>query len=704
MKQLLQNLKTGVTSLVEIPLQEIKDDFLLVKSVNSIVSAGTERMLVDFGKSNYLQKARQQPEKVKQVIDKVKTDGLQPTINAVKTKLDQPIPLGYSNAGIVIAIGKNVHNFKVGDRVISNGSHAEVVSVPENLCAKIPDNVTFEEAAFTVIASIGLQGIRLVQPTLGETVVVTGLGLIGLLTVQLLQAHGCKVIASDFDEHKVELAKSFGVDAINVSTGVDIVEYVNSKTKGRGADAVLITASTKSSDPVSQAARMSRKRGRIVLVGVTGLELNRSEFYEKELTFQVSCSYGPGRYDSNYEEKGQDYPIGFVRWTEQRNFEAILDMMSEKKIDVISLITYRNKFENAIDAYETLTNDKNSIGILLEYALDKEIDMEASKSVVLNTKKALIKGMPVIGIIGAGNYTNQTLLPAVSNGEVRKHTIVSSGGMTSVHVGQRHGFERASTEVDHVIKEQEINAMFITTRHDSHANYVKLGLENNKHVFVEKPLCLTIEELNDIKSINHNQILMVGFNRRFSPHIIKMRELLATVTQPKSIIITVNAGEIPADHWTQDLEIGGGRIIGEGCHFIDLARYLADSKIQSVQAIKVQIPGEEQFEDKVSMQLTFENGSIATIMYLANGHKSFPKERVEVFAGNKILSLDNFKILVGYGWNNFTKLKTRAQDKGHANGIKAFLESIKTGKPAIPMDEIFEITEATFDVIDQLRG
>lgn len=703
MKQLLQNLKTGSTNLVDIPLPEIKENYIMVKSVNSIVSAGTERMLVDFGKSNYFQKARQQPEKVKQVIDKVKTDGLQPTINAVKTKLDQPIPLGYSNAGIVIAIGKNVHNFKVGDRVISNGSHSEVVSVPENLCAKIPDNVNFEEAAFTVIAAIALQGIRLVQPTLGETVVVTGLGLIGLLAVQLLQAHGCKVIASDFDEHKVEIAKSFGVDAINVSAGIDIVEYVHLKTNGRGADAVLITASTKSSDPVSQAARMSRKRGRIVLVGVTGLELNRSEFYEKELTFQVSCSYGPGRYDSNFEEKGQDYPIGFVRWTEQRNFEAILDMMNEKKIDVSSLITNCYKFENAIDAYETLTNDKNSIGILLKYAVDKEINIETSKSVILNTKKASIIGETVIGIIGAGNYTNQTLLPAMNNMEVRKHTIISSGGMTSVHVGQRHGFERASTKINHVIKDQEINAIFITTRHDSHAKYVKLGLENNKHVFVEKPLCLTRNELENIKNLNHNQILMVGFNRRFSPHIMKMKELLATVTQPKSIIITVNAGEIPPDHWTQDLEIGGGRIIGEGCHFIDLARYLSNSKIKSIQAVKVAIPGEEQIEDKVSIQLTFENGSIATIMYLANGHKSFPKERIEVFAGNKILSLDNFKILKGYGWNNFTKMKTRIQDKGHTNGVKAFLESIKTGKPAIPMDEIFEISEATFEVVDQLR-
>lgn len=702
MKQLIQNLKNGDTTIVDIPMFRERKNNILIKSINTIVSAGTERMLVDFGKSNYLQKARQQPEKVKQVIDKVKTDGFQPTIHAIKAKLDQPIPLGYSNAGIVIAVGQDVKNFKVGDRVISNGPHAEVVSVPENLCAKIPDSVGFKEAAFTVISSIGLQGIRLAQPTLGETVVVTGLGLIGLLTVQLLQAHGCKVIASDFDQQKVELAKSFGVDAVNVSSDIDIVEYVKMKTNGRGADAVLITASTKSSDPVSQAARMSRQRGRIILVGVTGLELNRSEFYEKELSFQVSCSYGPGRYDSNYEEKGQDYPIGFVRWTEQRNFEAILDMMSDNKIDVAPLITHRYKFENAVDAYSTLSEDKEAIGILLEYE-DIEINLDTSRSVPLNPKVTAVEGTPVIGIIGSGNYTNQTLLPTMNGMKVRKHTIVSSGAMTSVHVGQRHGFEKASTDTDHVVRDAEINAMFITTRHDSHASFVKKGLENQKHVFVEKPLCLTREELNEIRSIEHSGILMVGFNRRFSPHIAKMKELLTTVALPKSIIITVNAGEILADHWTQDLEVGGGRIIGEGCHFIDLARFLADSKIRNVQAIKMGIPGEEQLEDKVSMQLSFEDGSIATIMYLANGNKSFPKERIEVFAGNKVLALDNFKVLKGYGWKGFTKFKTRTQDKGHVNGMKAFLEGVKSGVSPIPLEEIYEVTEATFDIVKQLR-
>ena len=703
MKVLQQSLKNGETKIIESPLPNVQNGNILIQVEKGIVSAGTERMLVDFGKMNYIDKARQQPEKVKQVIDKVKTDGLQPTINAVKSKLDQPIPLGYSNAGRVIAVGRKVTNFKVGDRVISNGSHAEVVSVPSNLCAKIPENVEYEDAAFTVISSIGLQGIRLAQPTLGETFVVTGLGLIGLITVQLLRAHGCKVIASDFDQQKVDLANSFGADAVSAGNAINIVDYAMSKTAGRGVDGVIVTASTKSSDPISQAAQMCRKRGRIILVGVTGLELNRSEFYDKELSFQVSCSYGPGRYDSNYEEKGQDYPIGFVRWTEQRNFEAVLDMMAEGKLIVRSLITHTYRFKDAIKAYSTLSEDRSAIGILLEYE-HKKIDLEKDRTINLKDFALIKTSKPSIGIIGAGNFTNQTLLPAMAGLDVINHTIVSNGGISGVNVGEKFGFHRASTEIDHVINEDEINSIIITTRHDSHADLVKQGLSNNKHVFVEKPLCLTREELIEIKKIEHNQVLMVGFNRRFSPHVKKMKELLLSLHKPMSIVITVNAGAIPKDHWTQDLTSGGGRIIGEGCHFIDLARHLADSKISSVQALKMNVPGEEDLEENVVMNLSFENGSIANIQYLANGDKAFPKERIEVFCGNKVLALDNFKLLKGYGWKEFSKFKTRAQDKGHMNGIRAFIEGVQKGIAPIPVNEIYEVTEATFDVVDQIRN
>ncbi|NUK29891.1 zinc-binding dehydrogenase [Parageobacillus sp. VR-IP] len=703
MKQVLQNLNSGETKIEEIPTPSIRRGKLLIKTIASVVSSGTERMLVDFGRASYLQKARQQPEKVKQVIDKIKTDGLQPTINAVRTKLDQPLPLGYSNAGIVVAVGEGVEGFKVGDRVVSNGPHAEVVCVPKNLCAKIPDNVDFESAAFTVISSIGLQGIRLAQPTLGETFVVIGLGLIGLITVQLLKAHGCKVLATDFDQNKVDLAKSFGAEAINLSSGIDPVEYAQKFTNGRGVDGVIITASTKSSEPVSQAAKMCRKRGRIILVGVTGLELSRSDFYEKELTFQVSCSYGPGRYDVEYEEKGKDYPFGFVRWTEQRNFEAVLDMMAEGKLNVKPLISKVFSIDEAVEAYRTLSEDKSVIGIVLKYP-EFNGEFVPNTTVMLREKVTYSPQKPIIGVIGAGNYTNQTLLPAMKKLDVQLKTIVSSGGINGVHVGKRFNFEQTTTDAQTVINDSSINTVFITTRHDTHAYYVKEAINAGKHVFVEKPLCLTHEELEELKKLNYdNKILMVGFNRRFAPHIQKMKELLDTTAQPKTMVMLVNAGYIPADHWTQDPKVGGGRIIGEACHFIDLLRFLAGSKIKSIQGIKIGDTSSEVTDDKATITITFEDGSIGTVHYFANGHKSYPKEKLEVFVGGKILSLDNFKTLYGYGWSNFKKMKLRSQDKGHLNGVKAFINGIESGYAPIPLEEIFEVTQATLDVAQQLR-
>lgn len=703
MYQLLQSLKTGETIIEDIPTPVVGKGQLLIKSQCSVVSAGTERTLVDFGKSNYLQKARQQPEKVREVLNKIKTDGLQPTIEAVRTKLDDPITLGYSNAGVVLEVGKGVKNFKVGDRVISNGPHAEYVRVPENLCAKIPDNVDFEKASFTVISSIGLQGIRLAKPTLGETFVVIGLGLVGQLTVQLLKAHGCNVIATDLDENKVNIAKQFGVDAINVSEGVNPIEYVDTITKGRGADGVIVTASTASSDPVSQAANMSRKRGRIIMVGVTGLELNRTEFYEKELTFQVSCSYGPGRYDSEYEDKGHDYPISYVRWTEQRNFEAVLNIMSQGKLDIQSLITKKFNFRDAPKAYKTLSNDKNAIGLILQYpkretsVIDRTIELKKA-----NVQKTNLINL---GIIGAGNYTNRTLLPAIKNSNnINLKTIVSSGGINGFHVGKRFHFEKTTTDSAEVFLDSEINSVIVTTRHDTHAQYVKKAIQARKHVFVEKPLCLTYEELDELKSLDYtDQLLMVGFNRRFSPHITKMKELLGTTTKPKTMVMVVNAGFIPADHWTQDPEIGGGRIIGEACHFIDLLRFIADSPISNVQAVTINDPSENINEDNSSITLTFEDGSIGTIHYFANGHKSFPKERLEVFVEGKILSLDNFKVMRGYGWPNFKRMRCR-QDKGHENGLKAFIEGIESGQAPIALDEVFEVTKASLDVVYQINN
>lgn len=709
MKQVLQDMANGATVLVDAPAPRISGGALLIQTRASLISAGTERMLVGFGKASYLEKARQQPEKVKMVLEKVKTDGLMTTIEAVQSKLAQPLPLGYCNVGLIEEVGAGVDGFKVGDRVVSNGPHADVVRVPKNLCAKIPDQVDDESASFTVVASIGLQGIRLAQPTLGECVVVTGAGLIGLLTVQLLRAHGCRVLAIDFDESKLALARQFGAVTCNPGLGEDPVAAGMAFSRGAGVDAVIITASTKSTDPVTQAARMARKRGRIVLVGVTGLELNRADFYEKELSFQVSCSYGPGRYDPAYEDKGQDYPIGFVRWTEQRNFEAILDMMASGQLDVKPLVTHRFAFEDAPKAYVALTEDKSGLGIILQYA--SPVAERRVSSVVLAADKQFDASRPVLGFIGAGNYASRMLIPAFKQAGGQFHTIVTSGGVSGVIHGEKAGFAEASTDMDGMLADAEINTVAIVTRHDTHARFVAKALRAGKNVFVEKPLAIHYSDLDEVQQAfadahegGSGPQLMVGFNRRFSPQVQKMKALLAAVKEPKSFIMTMNAGAIPANHWTQDIAVGGGRIIGEACHFIDLMRFLAGSPIVSVQARRMgDVPGVDVSEDKASITLGFADGSFGTILYLANGAASFPKERVEVFAAGRVLQLDNFRKLTAYGWPGFSKMNLWKQDKGQEACAAAFLGAVSSGQAAIPPEEIFEVARITIDIAELLR-
>jgi predicted dehydrogenase/threonine dehydrogenase-like Zn-dependent dehydrogenase len=711
MKQILQNMANGGTTVAEAPAPQCSSGSLLIHTSTSLISAGTERMLVGFGKASYFEKARQQPEKVKMVLGKVATDGLITTIEAVQSKLAQPLPLGYCNVGVVAEVGLGVNGYKVGDRVVSNGPHADVVKVSQNLCAHIPESVSDESAAFVVVASIGLQGIRLAQPTLGEAFVVTGVGLIGLLTVQLLRAQGCRVMAIDFDESKLALARQFGAQTCNPGAGEDPVAAGMAFSRGQGVDGVIITASTKSNDPVTQAARMCRKRGRIVLVGVTGLELNRADFYEKELSFQVSCSYGPGRYDPSYEEKGQDYPLGFVRWTEQRNFEAVLDMLAGGQLDVKPLITHRFAFEDAPKAYEALTADSAGLGMLLQY--DTPIEQRMVRSVALKTGSSFSSQQPVMGFIGAGNYASRMLIPAFKAAGAQFHTIVTSGGINGVIHGEKAGFAEASTDVDALLADTSINTVAIVTRHDTHARFVAQALKAGKHVFVEKPLAIDSESLDTVKgaydaaqasgALGGPQV-MVGFNRRFSPQVQKMKALLVPVKEPKSFIMTMNAGAIPANHWTQEIAVGGGRIIGEACHFIDLMRFLADSPIVSVQARRMgDSPGVFITEDKASITLGFENGSFGTILYLANGAASFPKERVEVFAAGRVLQLNNFHKLKGYGWPGFSKLNLWKQDKGQNACAAAFLQAVKDGKPAIPPDEIFEVARVTLEVANLLR-
>lgn len=704
MKQILQNLKTGQTELAEVPCPAPKRGQVLIRTRQTLVSAGTERMLVEFGKGNLIEKARQQPDKVRMVLEKAKTDGVLPTLEAVRNKLDQALPMGYCNVGEVLETGAGVSGFAPGDRVASNGKHAEAVSVPVNLCAKIPDNVSDEAAAFTVLGAIALQGIRLAQPTLGETVVVTGLGLIGLVAVQLLRAQGCRVLGLDFDPAKLALARQFGAETVDLSAGQDPLTAALAFSRGRGVDAVLITAATKSNEPMHQAAQMCRKRGRIVLVGVTGLELSRADFYEKELSFQVSCSYGPGRYDPNYEEGGQDYPVGFVRWTEQRNFEAVLDMLADGRLDVAPLISHRFAIEAAEQAYELVGGSAPSLGILLRYpAPEQKPEAELRTDTVRLRPAAPAAGKASIAFVGAGNYATAVLIPAFKATGARLKTVASAAGVSGAQAAQKFGFEETTTATDKLFADADINAVVISTRHNSHAALVCQALQAGKAVFVEKPLGLTLEELAQIETAytaqSQTPLLMVGFNRRFAPQVARMKTLLTGLAAPKAMIMTVNAGAIPPEHWTQDHAIGGGRIIGEACHFVDLLRYLAGAPIVAVQAAAV-----GGAEDVATFTLSFADGSTGTVHYLANGTKSFPKERLEVFCAGRILQLDNFRKLTGFGWPGFAKMNLWRQDKGQNACAAAFVQAAEKGGAApVAFEELLEISRVTIEIAGAVR-
>ena len=715
MKQILQNLKTGDTELADVPCPSVSNGQLLIRTSYSLISAGTERMLIDFGKANLIEKARQQPDKVRMVIDKAKTDGLIPTIEAVMGKLEQPLPLGYCNVGKLLELGPGVTGFALGERIVSNGKHAEIVSIPTNLCARIPDSVSNEAATFTVIGAIALQGIRLAKPTLGECVVVIGLGLIGQIAVQLLRANGCRVMGIDFDPTKLELAKSFGAEVVDLSAGADPVKAAEYFSRGQGVDAVLVTAATKSSEPIHQAALMSRKRGRIVLVGVTGLNLSREDFFKKELTFQVSASYGPGRYDTFYEEKGHDYPIGFVRWTEQRNFEAILDMLADGRLNVEPLISHRFDLNDAVNAYSLVASQKFSMGILLKYSQEKNksdqilklktINLQNKKST--NNQDAKDKSAS-IAFIGSGNYATAVLIPAFKKAKAHLFSVSSSGGSSAAYAAKKYDFEQITTDIEGLFAKSNIDAFVIATRHNSHASYVLKALQHEKSVFVEKPLCLTLKELAEIEKVlelsnlnTKRPYLMVGFNRRFSPHIQKIKSLLSAITAPKSFVLTINAGAIPSDHWTQDIQVGGGRIIGEGCHFIDLLRFLAGSKILKYSCLAM----DSSAKDTITLQLKFEDGSIGTIHYFSNGTKAFPKERLEIFAAGRILQLDNFIKLKAFGWPGFKSMNLWRQDKGQRRCVEAFINAIQTsGDDPIPLDEIIEVARVTIELAEQVKS
>lgn len=696
----LQDLNHGRCWLEEAATPAPGPNEVLIATRASVVSAGTERMLADFGRANLVGKARRQPERVVEVVDKARTDGVGATVNAVRSKLGQPIGLGYSSAGVVLETGAAVTAVAPGDVVAAAGPHAEVAAVPVNLTAPVPDGIDPAHAAFATVGSIALQGLRLAEPTMGERFVVTGLGLIGLLAVQLLRANGCTVLGIDPDPDRRARAEAYG--ARTVDSNHDVVATAADLSDGIGVDGVIICATTTSDEPVHQAAQMCRQRGRIVLVGVTGLELQRSDFYEKELSFQVSASYGPGRHDPTYVAGGVDYPPGFVRWTAGRNMSAVLDAIATGRIDAGSLITHEHPFDDAPAAYDTLVSDPTALGIVLDYP---EPDLSPTTplrrtTVEITPQRSRPAGTGQIGVLGAGTFATQVLLPAIAAADGQIRTIVSRGGTSAALAAERFDAERSSTDPAEILDDPAIDTVVIATRHDSHARYVEQSLRAGKHTYVEKPLAITCAELDSLRSTVDDlstagtlPILGVGFNRRFAPITRRMSRLLATQHGPKALVLTMNAGALPADHWLHDPTTGGGRIVGEACHLIDLARFLVGAPIVEIATNPM---GHEPAADTTSISLSFDDGSIATINYFSNGSKRYPKERIEVFTGGRVLVNDNHRALKAYGWPRTTSTRRLSQDKGHQATMAAFLDAVRTGgPPPIPLDELFEVTEIT---------
>jgi predicted dehydrogenase/NADPH:quinone reductase-like Zn-dependent oxidoreductase len=702
MRQLVQNLKNGRTVLAEGPAPRCGRLQVLVQARTSLISAGTERMLVEFARAGWLEKARRQPDRVRQVMQKLRTDGLVATAEAVSARLEEGLLLGYSHVGKVLETGPGVSGFNPGDRVVSNSPHAEVVAAPANLCARIPDSVTDEQAAFTVIGAIALQGIRLARPSLGEAFVVYGLGLIGLLAVQVFRANGCRVFGVDLDPTRVARCRDLGIEAVEASA--DVVAAATAWTRGKGVDGVLITASAPTDEIVHYSALMCRKRGRIVLVGVVGLNLRREDFYEKELTFQVSSSYGPGRYDPSYEMEGRDYPYGYVRWTAQRNFEAVLELIRSGALRVDDLVTHRFQFEQAAAAYETLLSDPTALGMVLHYSADVGVERTVGLGPVVHSSEAV--SQPKIALIGAGSFARMTLLPALKKASVPIEWVADIRGLPAATAARKFGARFATSDHREVLADPAVDAVFIAVGHDSHADLVVEALEAGKHVMVEKPLALTPAEVLRVMEAaarHPGRQLTVGFNRRFSPHLRAIAAALHGRTEPLTMNYTVNAGAIPPDHWVQDPVRGGGRIIGEACHFIDVFVFLAGSLVESVAAFKVG-EGPAVRDDKMSIIVRLADGSVGTVNYFANGAKDYPKETLEVFSDGRVARMENFRRTRGYAFRGFRNVSTFRQDKGHVAEVGAFLDRLRTGgPPLIPLQQLVNVTLASFAAVAAAR-
>ena len=705
MKQLIQSFKTGELGLFDVPAPVCEINGALVQTTVSLVSAGTEKMLVDFAKKSMLAKAKDRPDLVKQVIDKMKKEGVKNTLEKVFTKLDTPIPLGYSLAGRVVEVGSELSGVNIGDRVACGGAgyanHAEINYVPKNLMVKIPDGVDDIDASFVTVGAIALQGVRQTSPLLGEKIAVMGLGLLGQLTVQLLKANGCKVIGSDIDTDKMALAKKLGCD--EVCHAGDLISKSNEFTNGYGVDAVIIAASTYSNQPITDAAEISRMRGRVVLVGMVGMDVPRNTYYKKELEIKLSMAYGPGRYDPEYEEKGIDYPYDLVRFTEQRNFEAFLGLIQEGKITPKELITHSYEFDDAMSAYDLLEGriKEKYLGIVLNYKRDIKLEDE---KIVQRSEKKISNDKVNVGLIGAGNFTKSVILPNIQKvGDFEFVGLCTATGVSAQGTGKKYDFKYITTDSDEIFKNSEINSVFITTRHNDHANKVLKAIESKKHCFVEKPLCIYEEELEAIKEAYRGKtVVQVGFNRRFSPMIEKMKKL---VSGQISVNYRVNAGIIPKNVWIQDRTIGGGRVIGEVCHFIDTCSYLIGSEVKSVFATTIQKSDQSiPDEDNVNIVLNYANGSTATISYYAYGDNSMPKEYIEVFSSGVSMQMNDFRELTIFKGGKSSKEKSANQDKGFVNEFKAFKEAIKSGNEAISFDSIYNTTKTTFKILESIRS
>ena len=700
MEQLTQNLKDGAMQIMQVPFPALNAGQVLVRNHYSLISAGTEGKTVRDARLGYIGKARARKEEFKKVIQTAKTIGFLETYKMVMNKLDAPSALGYSCAGEIIAVADDVKEFKIGDKVACGGAgavHAEAVAISVNLCVKLDDNADLKSACFTTVGAIAMQGIRQADLRLSDNCVVIGLGLIGQITVSLLKASGVNVIAIDIDPNQVAKAKMMGAD-LSLSRNDELLSYkINEFTNGYGADAIIITASTSSNDPIELAGELCRKKGKVIIVGAVPTGFSRKNYYIKELELKMSCSYGPGRYDSEFEEEGIDYPYAYVRWTETRNMQAFAKLLQEQKIPIDKIITHEFAFENAKSAYDLIL-EKNEpfTGIVLKYDVEKKIESK----VVLNQT---IKASKVnIGLIGAGSFAQNILLPRIAATESSFIGLTTGKSNNAINISHKYNFNYCTNEVNDLFNDKSINTIFITTRHDSHFEYVKKGIENRKNVFVEKPLCLNEEELNIIKNDieKYNGNIMVGFNRRFAPLLQAIKSKTSSDI-PISIHYRINAGLVAADHWTQNPKIGGGRIIGEVCHFIDLCAYIAGSKIKYVSGFNMLAVGNT--EDTVTINLFMENGSIANICYYANGSKELAKERIEVYNGGNNYILEDFKSLNIIGKSN--KKVEQKQDKGHQQEIIEFINSIKEGKSnPIAFDEIYNSMLATFKAITSIRS